>query len=146
MPLGRLADRQRPNPPRIAAGFHAVRKQKQQTESPLQMFQHVRHRIMLLHVRRLGQQMNDDLCISRRLENMPVLRIAQFGRAGRGISHVANGRMPGQFLAQHPRIEYLRNQAHPRMAVECAIGRDGDPGRFLTAMLECKQPLVANLR
>ena len=101
MPVGRLANRQRPNPPRIAAGFHAIGKQKEQTERPLQMFQHVRHRIVLLHVRRLGQQMNDNFCVGRRLENMPMLLV--LGAKQRGIdqiSIVSNRHRPHQILPE----------------------------------------------
>ena len=57
-----------------------------------------------------------------------------------------NGRMTGQFLAKHARIEHLRDQPHPRMAVERAIGGDSDAGRLLPAMLKGKKPLIANLR
>ena len=175
--VGRLADRQRPNPPRVAARLHSIRKQKQQAERPLQVLQHVRHRIVLFHVRRLGQQVNDDFRVGRRLENMPVLlvlraeqggvyqisimshrhrphqilpqqrlRVAELRRSGRRISHMPNGRMPGQFLAQHPRIEDLRNQPHRRMPVECAIGGNRNPRRLLTAMLKRKKPLITDLR
>ena len=65
------------------------------------MFQHVRHRIVLLHVRRLGQQVNDDFRVGRRLENMPVLFIlrAEQGRIDQ-ISIVSDGHGTHQILPQ----------------------------------------------
>jgi len=38
-------------------------KQEKQTVRPLQMLQHMRQRILLLQMRRFGQQMNDDFRI-----------------------------------------------------------------------------------
>jgi len=39
------------------------------------MFQHVGHRIVLLDVRRLREQVNDDFGVGGGLKNMPVLLV-----------------------------------------------------------------------
>jgi DEAD/DEAH box helicase domain-containing protein len=62
-------------------------------------------------------------------------------------SYIAESRrVAGEFFPQHPRVEHLAHQAHPRVAVQlAAVGRD-DPGRLLPPVLLREQPLVHNLR
>ena len=64
-------------------GFHPVGKQKQQAERPLQVLEHVRQRVVLLKVRRLGQQVDDDFGVGRALEDVAVLFVLLGGAAGR---------------------------------------------------------------
>ena len=82
VPLGRLAQHQRPDAPRVAAGLHPVGKQEQQAERPLQVLEHVRQRVVLLDVARLGQQVDDDLGVGRALENVPVLLVLAAEQGG----------------------------------------------------------------
>ena len=101
MPLRRLSEHQRPDSPRIAHGFHPIGKQKQQAERPLQMLQHVRQRIVLFHVRRLGQQVNDDFGIGRALEDMAVFLVLLAEQGGVDqIAIVRDGDRPQEILPQ----------------------------------------------
>ena len=58
---------------------------------------------------------------------------------------MADGRIAGQFFAEHARIEDLRDQSHAGVAVETSSVGDGDAGRLLTAMLEGEKALVTDL-
>ena len=51
------------------------------------MLQHVRQRIVLFDVRRLGQQMHDDFGVGRALENVAVLFV--FLAQKRGVDQIA---------------------------------------------------------
>ena len=64
-------------------GFDAVGEQEQQAERALQVPQHVRQRVVLVHVRGLGQQVDDDFGVGRALENVAVLFVLAGGAAGR---------------------------------------------------------------
>ena len=56
-------------------GFDAIGEQEQQAERALQMLAARAAADRLVHVRRLGQQVNDDLGVGRALENVPVLLV-----------------------------------------------------------------------
>ena len=86
-PIFHFSDHQRPDAPRVAAGFDSVRKHKQQAERALQMLQDVRERIVLLGVSRLGEQMDDDFRVGCALENVAMLFVLTAEQ--RGIDEIA---------------------------------------------------------
>ncbi len=73
------------------------------------------------------------------------LGIAKLARAGRRISNMPDGRFPGQLFIQHPGRKDLADQPHSRVPHDVGPVADGNPCRFLPAMLLRKQPLVSNL-
>src|SRR5262249_34695714 len=99
--VGGSTDRQRANPPWIATRFHSIGEEEQQAERTLQVLEHMRQRIVLLDMRRLGQQMYDDLGGGRALENVPMLLILapQQGRVDQ-ISVMRDGNRAHEILPQ----------------------------------------------
>jgi len=53
--------------------------------------------------------------------------------------------LPARFFLQHARIEHLADQPHAGMTVQIAARGDGNPRRFLPAMLLGEYTLVDSL-
>jgi hypothetical protein len=61
--------------PGVAGGLDAVGEEEQQAVRALQVLEHVRERVLLLDVGRLGQQVDDDLGVGRRLKDVAVFLV-----------------------------------------------------------------------
>ncbi len=68
-----LAENERADAPRIAGGFDAIWKQKQEAVGPLQMLENVREWISFLHVRWFGEEVDDDFGVGGALEDVAML-------------------------------------------------------------------------
>ena len=131
--------------------------------------------LVAARLRRLGEQVDDDLGIHRRLEDgaLGLQLVAQGGGVGE-VAVVADGdlalgaidgqrlgvgqvRRPGRRVArvadgrgadqlvEHVAVEDVRHQPHALVDVELLAVGRDDAGRFLAAVLELVEPVVGEL-
>ena len=171
-----LAERERPETMRIARDQDAVLRQKHQRKSAFQLQQRFAQRGGQSLLARPGDQVQDhfgiavglkdgsfafqfpaqfggvgDVAVVRHRDAALVavhregLRVEHPAIAGGGVARVADGHFAGQ-PAQHFRSEQIRDVAHAAMGVDHAAIARGDPGAFLSAMLQRVETQVGQIR